>query len=62
MPVFLLSETHTENVERAGDILQLIIPGIGLGSTILFENNRDGLKQFCKSLVATGIITKSLKP
>tara|TARA_Y100000590_G_scaffold430632_1_gene544452 strand:+ start:2406 stop:2972 length:567 start_codon:yes stop_codon:yes gene_type:complete len=61
IPAFLLSETHTENVERAGDILQLIIPGIGLGSTILFENNRDGLKQFCKSLVATGIITKSLK-
>ena len=60
IPVFLLSETHTENVERAGDILQLIIPGIGLGSTILFENNKDGLKQFCKSLVVTGIITKSL--
>ena len=61
IPVFLLSERHTETVEKAGDVLQLLIPGIGLGSTILFENNRDGLKQFCKSLVATGIITQSLK-
>ena len=61
IPVFLLSETHTETVEKAGDVLQLLIPGIGLGSTIFFEDNRDGLKQFCKSIVATGIITQGLK-
>ena len=52
---------ESENIEKTGDILQVLIPAIGLGSTILYEEDLNGTKQFFKSLVTTQLITESLK-
>ena len=51
----------SEKNEKTGDILQIVIPTIGLGSTIFYEKELKGTKQFLKSLITTALITKSLK-
>ena len=51
----------SEKNEKTGDILQIVIPTIGLGSTIFYEKELMGTKQFFKSLITTALITKSLK-
>ena len=60
-PMIALGESNSQTIERTGDVLQLLIPAIGLSSTIFLEQNQDGIKQFCKSLASNLIITQTLK-
>ena len=60
IPWVLLGQSSTE-IEDAGDVLQILIPAIGLGSTIFYEDNQEGTGQFFKSLLTTQLITGSLK-
>lgn len=47
--------------ETGGDILSVLIPAIGLGTTYFYEEGNQGMIQFAKSLAATEIITRGLK-
>jgi len=47
--------------ETGGDILSVLIPAVGLGTTYFYEEGNQGMIQFAKSLVATEIITRGLK-
>ena len=60
-PMIALGDSNSQTIERTGDVLQLLIPAIGLSSTIFLEQNQDGIKQFCKSLASNLIITQTLK-
>jgi len=48
-------------VEKTGDLLQVLIPAVGLGATFFYEEGDEGTIQFAKSLVASQIITRGLK-
>lgn len=50
-----------EGVEKAGDVLQILIPAVGLGATIFYEKGNEGTIQFFKSLATSQLITKGLK-
>jgi len=49
------------SVEKAGDVLQVLIPAVGLGTTFFYEKGNEGTIQFAKSLIASQIITRGLK-
>lgn len=50
-----------EDIEKTGDILRILIPAVGLGSTILYEEGYEGTIQFFKSIAASELISKGLK-
>jgi len=62
--IFCFFTLHTanasEDVEIAGDVLQILIPAIAFGSTV-YRNDLDGQKEFYKSFATTVAITHSLK-
>ena len=61
VPMLLLGGNDKDRIEEAGDDLMVLIPAVGLGSTILFEENLKGTGQFIKSFVTNQLITESLK-
>lgn len=50
----------SDDIEKAGDTLKILIPAIGYGSTFYLDDS-DGRKQFYKSLATTVAITEGLK-
>ncbi len=51
----------TNQIENAGTAVQILIPAIALGTTIVHEDGHDGTVQFFKSLAASQITTEVLK-
>lgn len=49
------------NTEKAGDVLAALLPAIGLGTTLFYEDGNEGTIQFAKSLVTSQAITFGLK-
>ena len=45
------------DVGKAGDAIAALIPAIGLGSSVFFEEGNNGTVQFVKSLVASQAVT-----
>ena len=50
-----------DEVEKAGDILMVMIPLAGLGATLFYEDGLQGTQQFIKALVSSEVITQGLK-
>ncbi|MBL4908529.1 MAG: phosphatase PAP2 family protein [Alteromonadaceae bacterium] len=50
-----------DNVQKNGDILQFAIPLLSLGSTLVFEDDFEGSKQFLKAFAASELTTLALK-
>lgn len=50
----------SSNIEKTGDILQIIIPSVAYGSTFYLDDD-SGRNQFYKSFASTLLITQSLK-
>jgi hypothetical protein len=48
-------------IEKNGDVLQVIIPAVGLASTIIYEQGYEGTLQFSKSFITTELVTEALK-
>ena len=48
-------------IEKNGDALQLLIPAVGLGSAIFYEQGNEGIVQFSKAFAASQLFTESLK-
>ncbi len=48
-------------VEKAGDVFAALIPAIGLGSSLLYEEGNEGTIQFLQSMVTSQAITFGLK-
>lgn len=65
--IFLLSifscsiYAKKSDTERAGDVLQILIPTTVLTSTLVYEKGHIGTIQFFKSLASSQIITEGLK-
>jgi membrane-associated phospholipid phosphatase len=51
----------TDDTEKAGDVLMVIIPLAGLGATLFYEDGWQGTKQFIKALASSEVITQGLK-
>lgn len=49
-----------DNIEKTGDVLQLLIPGIAYGATFYMED-KEGRMQFYRSFAATVAVTYGLK-
>ena len=49
------------SIEKNGDILQILIPVVGLGSTIFYEEGNEGIIQLSKAFVTSQLITEGLK-
>ncbi len=49
------------SVEQNGDILQIVVPLAGLGTTLAYEKDNSGSKQFFKAFATSQLITYSLK-
>ncbi len=49
------------NVQKNGDILQIAIPLLSLGSTLVFEDDFTGSKEFLKAFAASQLTTLTLK-
>lgn len=49
------------NTEQTGTALQILIPAIGLGSALFYEEGNDGVTQFAKAFITSQIITHGLK-
>jgi membrane-associated phospholipid phosphatase len=47
--------------EKAGTAIAVLLPALGLGNTVLFEEGNKGTIQFVKSLVVSQVITFGLK-
>jgi membrane-associated phospholipid phosphatase len=56
----LAAETQSDT-EKAGDILMVLIPAVGLGSTLFYEDGHDGTVQFLKAFATSEITTEVLK-
>jgi len=56
-----LTSNAKDNIQKSGDILQIALPLIGLGSTYFVENNHDGSIAFLKALTTSAISTLALK-
>ncbi|PCI51120.1 MAG: phosphatase PAP2 family protein [Alphaproteobacteria bacterium] len=53
--------TAKSNTEKAGDALAVLIPAIGLGSTLFYEEGNEGTIQFVESMITSQVITFGLK-
>jgi membrane-associated phospholipid phosphatase len=49
------------STEAAGTALQILIPAVGLGSTLFYEKGHAGLVQFMKAFASSQLITHALK-
>jgi len=49
------------NTEQTGTALQILIPAVGLGSTLFYEKGNEGLLQFGKAFLTSQLITYGLK-
>lgn len=49
------------HVERAGDVLSILIPVTGLATSVVYERGKDGSIQFFKSFATSQITTDVLK-
>ena len=47
--------------QQAGDLLQVAIPAIALGTTLTHDHETDGVKQLFKAMVTTQLATIALK-
>ena len=50
-----------DSIEKAGDVLQIVIPAAGLGGTLFYEKGWDGSIQFAESLATSQAISEILK-
>jgi membrane-associated phospholipid phosphatase len=50
-----------DSVEKSGDALAVLIPAIGLGSTLFYEEGYDGTIQFLESFATAQLTTVVLK-
>jgi membrane-associated phospholipid phosphatase len=50
-----------DSIEKRGDALAVLIPAIGLGSTLLYEDGYDGTLQFAESFATSQLTTEVLK-
>lgn len=50
-----------DSVEKSGDALAVLLPAIGLGSTIFYEEGYEGSLQFLKSFATSELTTVALK-
>ena len=50
-----------DSIEKAGDVLQIAIPAVGLGGTLFYEKGWDGTVQFAESLATSQAIAEILK-
>ncbi len=50
----------SDNIEKAGDVLQLLVPGIAYGATFYMDDEQ-GRMQFYQSFAATVAVTYGLK-
>lgn len=50
-----------DNIEKAGDALQIAIPAVGLAGTLFYEKGWDGTVQFAESLATSQAIAEILK-
>jgi len=57
-PVTAFARGH---VERAGDVLSILIPVTGLATTLVYEDGSEGSIQFLKSFATSQITTDVLK-
>ncbi|GBD96397.1 MAG TPA: phosphatase PAP2 family protein [Nitrospirae bacterium] len=64
LAVFILFFNNTvsaeDNIKRAGDILQILLPAAAMGMTYI-KGDEQGRKQFYKSFTATMAVTYALK-
>lgn len=62
LPAAALSiSIHTEDPDRAaGDIIQIVLPAIGLG-TAFYRNDNEGMKEWAYSFGSTMLATAALK-
>lgn len=51
----------TDNTQRNGEVLHILILASGLGSTIFYEDGSEGTIQFLKSFVTSQLVTEGLK-
>lgn len=58
---FQSAAVASDKVRKAGDILQILIPAVGFGSTLFYEEGYDGSIQFVKALAASQVTTEVLK-
>ena len=49
------------DTEKAGDILQVVIPAAGLAATLFYEQGHEGTVQFAKSFATSQLTTEALK-
>ena len=50
-----------DSIEKRGDALAVLIPAIGLGSTLFYEDGYDGTLQFAKAFATSQLTTEVLK-
>ena len=50
-----------EDLEKTSDVLMVAIPLAGLGSTIFYEDGREGSLQFLKALASSEVLVQGLK-
>ena len=60
-PLSILAKSNEHVIERAGDILMILIPTIAFSNTCFIGENKEASKQFMKALISNGIITEALK-
>ena len=61
LPFYTAPTQADSSIEKAGDVLAILIPGIGLGSTLFYEHGYEGTIQFAKSAATSGLVTEGLK-
>lgn len=63
LTILMLSRTAMArgHVERAGDVLSILIPMTGLVTTVVYEDGSEGSIQFLKSFATSQITTDVLK-
>lgn len=54
------SDPDRSNIEKTGDVLQLLIPLTGVGMALVRDND-EGKFQFLKSLITNTVVTQGLK-
>lgn len=58
---FQSTAVASDKIRNAGDILQILIPAVGFGSTLFYEEGYDGSIQFVEALAASQVTTEVLK-
>lgn len=53
--------SNAGTVEQTGDVLRILLPAIGFGSTIVYEEGYEGTIQFAKAFATSELATRGLK-